>query len=108
MQFVYDIHGEINDISGMYHSLDELKDYSKELRFYQCEDPSILTTAKIQDVKMFIFVMIGKVVGGFVGTCYCITSGMLEKIVKHEPCIEREIVNLCISKEQLNRMKELS
>lgn len=107
MQYVYDTHLEINDVSGMYHSLDEINDYSKEIRFFQCDDLSVLTTAKMPDVRFFVFVMIGKINNGFVGTCYCITERILEKIARKETCIEREIVNLCISKEQLDRMQEL-
>lgn len=107
MQYVYDTHNEINDVSESHHSPDEFNNYSKEIRFFQCEDLSVLTTAKMPDVRFFVFVMIGKVNNGFVGTCYCITERILEEITRKETCIEREIVNLCISKEQLDRMQEL-
>lgn len=101
---------EINDISGIEHSLNELNNFkmNKNFKIYYSNDSSLITSNKIdKNLKYFIFVELGKLNDkSSIGSIYFIYDYTKDQIIKND---EKDIsfFNYCINQEDLNKMSKI-
>ena len=98
---------EINDISSVEHSLDELNNFkiNKNFKIYYSDNLSLITTNKIDgNLKYFIFIELGKLNDkSSIGSIYFVYDYIEDQIIKND---EKDIsfLNYCINQEDLNKM----
>ena len=98
---------EINDISSVEHSLDELNNFkiNKNFKIYYSDNLSLITTNKIDgNLKYFIFIELGKLNDkSSIGSIYFVYDYTEDQIIKND---EKDIsfLNYCINQEDLNKM----
>lgn len=100
---------EINDISNINHSLDELNNFkiNKNFKIYYSNNFSLITSKNINNnLKYFIFVEIGRLNDkSLIGSVYFIYDYVENQIVNN---VEKDISfsNYCINYQDLNRMSK--
>lgn len=98
---------EINDISGINHSLNEINTFQKNkyLKLFYSKDFSIITTNNISNnLNYFIFVKIGKLLdNSIIGSIYFIYDYIENQIFKNEGK-DISFLNYCINNLDLNKM----
>ena len=100
---------EINDISSVEHSLDELNNFkiNKNFKIYYSDNLSLITTNKIDgNLKYFIFIELGKLNDkSSIGSIYFVYDYTEDQIIKND---EKDIsfLNYCINQEDLNKMSK--
>ena len=98
---------EINDISSVEHSLNELNNFkiNKNFKIYYSDNLSLITTNKIDgNLKYFIFIELGKLNDkSSIGSIYFVYDYTEDQIIKND---EKDIsfLNYCINQEDLNKM----
>ena len=98
---------EINDISSVERSLDELNNFkiNKNFKIYYSDNLSLITTNKIDgNLKYFIFIELGKLNDkSSIGSIYFVYDYTEDQIIKND---EKDIsfLNYCINQEDLNKM----